>query len=74
MSNLLLWVQIGVAVLLVAAILLQQKGAGLGSAFGGSLGGQVYRSKRGLEKALFWATVILAILFMILALLNLVTS
>jgi len=54
--------------------LLQQKGAGLGSAFGGSLGGQVYRSKRGLEKALFWATVILAILFMILALLSLVTS
>jgi len=74
MSNLLLWVQIGVAVLLVAAILLQQKGAGLGSAFGGSLGGQVYRSKRGLEKALFWATVILAILFMILAFLSLVTS
>lgn len=74
MSNLLLWIQIGVAVLLVAAVLLQQKGAGLGSAFGGSFGGQVYRSKRGLEKALFWATVILAVLFMVLAFLNLVTG
>ncbi len=72
MSNLLLLVQIGVAVLLVTAILLQQKGVGLGSAFGGS--GQIYRSKRGLEKSLFWATIILAVLFTILALINLVNG
>jgi len=61
-----------VAVLLVAAILLQQKGVGLGSAFGGS--GQIYRSKRGLEKSLFWATIVLAVLFTILALINLVNG
>jgi len=72
MRNLLLWIQMVVAVLLVAAILLQQKGVGLGSAFGGS--GQIYRSKRGLEKSLFWATIVLAVLFTILALINLVNG
>ena len=70
MRNLLLWAQIAVSVLLIAAILLQQKGVGLGSAFGGS--GQIYRSKRGLEKILFWATIVLAALFVIAALTSLI--
>ncbi|OGF62535.1 preprotein translocase subunit SecG [Candidatus Giovannonibacteria bacterium RIFCSPLOWO2_01_FULL_44_40] len=70
MRNLLLWVQIAVSVLLVAAILLQQKGVGLGSAFGGS--NQIYRSKRGLEKTLFMATIVLAVLFSSLAFFNLI--
>ena len=61
MRNLLLWIQIVVSVLLVATVLLQQKGTGLGSAFGGE--GQIYRTKRGLEKALFWSTIILAVIF-----------
>src|SRR3989344_5662337 len=51
MRNLLFWVQIVVSILLIAAILLQQKGGGLGAAFGGD--GQVYRSRRGIEKSLF---------------------
>ncbi|KKT28586.1 preprotein translocase subunit SecG [Candidatus Giovannonibacteria bacterium RIFCSPLOWO2_12_FULL_44_25] len=70
MRNLLLWVQIAVSVLLVAAILLQQKGVGLGSAFGGS--GQIYRSKRGLEKTLFISTIVLAVLFTLVAILILI--
>ena len=70
MRNLLLWLQIAVSVLLVTAILLQQKGVGLGAAFGGS--GQIYRSKRGLEKGLFIGTIILAALFVVIALLNLI--
>lgn len=70
MRNLLLWIQIAVSALLVAAILLQQKGVGLGSAFGGS--GQVYRSKRGIEKGLFIFTIVLAVIFAATALLNLV--
>lgn len=41
--------------------MLQQKGGGLGSAFGGD--GAVYRSRRGLEKTLFAATIVLAVLF-----------
>ena len=70
MSNIFLWVQITVSVLLIAVILLQQKGVCLGSAFGGS--GQVYRSKRGLEKILFWATALLAAVFILSALANLI--
>ena len=70
MRNLLLWLQIAVSVLLVTAILLQQKGVGLGAAFGGS--GQIYRSKRGLEKSLFIGTIILTVLFVAIALLNLI--
>ena len=70
MRNLLLWAQIAVSALLVVAILLQQKGVGLGSAFGGS--GQIYRSKRGLEKSLFIGTIILTALFVVIALLTLI--
>lgn len=47
--------------LMIAAILLQQRGSGLGNAFGG--GGQLYAVRRGAEKALFTATIILAVIF-----------
>lgn len=50
------------AVLLIAAILLQSRGTGLGAAFGGE--GNVYRTKRGLEKSLFRATIVLAVVFL----------
>ena len=46
---------------LVACILVQQKGSGLGSAFGGS--GVVYSTKRGIEKIIFRATIVIAIVF-----------
>lgn len=61
MRNLLFGFQIVISIFLIGAILLQQKGGGLGSAFGGS--GQVYRSRRGVEKVLFVLTIIFAILF-----------
>ncbi len=48
-------------ILLVLAILLQNRGAGLGGVFGGS--GGVYLAKRGLEKKLFTATIVVAALF-----------
>lgn len=54
-------VQIILALLLSASILVQQQGTGLGGAFGGE--GNVYRSKRGLEKFLFYGTIILSIAF-----------
>jgi preprotein translocase subunit SecG len=53
-------------VLLVLAILLQNRGAGLGGVFGGS--GGVYLAKRGLEKKLFTATVVISILFFAISL------
>ncbi|MDP2812522.1 MAG: preprotein translocase subunit SecG [bacterium] len=69
MKNTLYIVQIIVSILLVAAIMLQQKGSGLGAAFGGD--SAVYRTKRGAEKFLFRATIVLAALFLISALINL---
>jgi preprotein translocase subunit SecG len=55
--------------LLSAAILLQRRGSGLGLAFGGD--SNVFRTKRGLEKGLFYATVALSVLFFGMAVLNL---
>jgi preprotein translocase subunit SecG len=60
-------IQVIVAVLLMVAILMQNKGAGLGGVFGGA-GGGVYLTKRGLEKKLFNATIILAVVFILLSL------
>ena len=68
-NALLPYAQITVAVLLIGAILLQQKGTGLGAAFGGE--GGVYHTKRGFEKALFISTIILGVIFVILAILGL---
>ncbi|MBI2058044.1 MAG: preprotein translocase subunit SecG [Candidatus Yanofskybacteria bacterium] len=59
-------IQIIVSFLLIAAILLQQKGSGLGSAFGGD-GGNIYSTRRGMEKVLFYATIGLAVIFIILS-------
>lgn len=59
-------IQLAISVALIAAILLQQKGAGLGSAFGGS--SHIYSAKRGLDKILYQLTIILSILFFGIAL------
>lgn len=50
-----------IAVLLIAVILLQRQGSGLSASFGGT--GEVYRSKRSIEKMLIWLTIILTSLF-----------
>lgn len=62
-------IQIIIGVLLVLVIIIQQKGSGLGSAFGGDLG--FYRTKRGAEKLLFYATIVLCIIFIISSLVGL---
>ncbi len=62
--------QLAVSILLIVAILLQNRGAGLGSAFGGS--GGVYLTKRGLEKKLFLATIVLAVIFFSLSFLGII--
>ncbi|MEA3249206.1 MAG: preprotein translocase subunit SecG [Patescibacteria group bacterium] len=61
--------QVVVSVILVTAILLQSRGTGLGATFGGE--GNVYRTKRGVEKILFRSTIALSVLFFALALANL---
>lgn len=69
MRNILLpIIQIAVSALLVTAILLQQRGSGLGAAFGGA--SDVFRTKRGIEKSLFFATIGLSVLFFVTAILN----
>lgn len=61
--------QMIIAVVLITVILLQNKGAGLSGIFGGS-GGNVYQTKRGLEKNLFTATIVTAILFVLISLVS----
>jgi len=58
--------QLVISLLFVLAILLQNRGTGLGGVFGGE--GNVYRTKRGVEKGLFIATIVLAAVFFGLAL------
>lgn len=58
------WIQISLAVILTLAILLQQRGAGIGGAFGGSDSG-IHYERRGSERTLFRATVTLATLFVL---------
>ena len=63
MENILLIGQMLVSIALMASILLQARGAGLGATFGGD--SSVYRSRRGIEKRLFQFTVVLAVLFVV---------
>ena len=55
-------IQLASAIALTVVVLLQNRGTGLGSAFGGD--GNVYRTKRGVEKVLFKATIVLAVVFL----------
>uniref|UniRef100_A0A7C5UU97 Protein-export membrane protein SecG n=1 Tax=candidate division CPR3 bacterium TaxID=2268181 RepID=A0A7C5UU97_UNCC3 len=62
-------VQIIVSILLILFILLQQRGAGLSITFGGIGGGEFYHSRRGIEKFLFYGTIILAMVLVVSSLL-----
>lgn len=62
--------QVALAILLVASILLQARGAGLSAAFGGE--GNVYRTKRGVEKRLFQISIVCSILFIGISLANVI--
>lgn len=61
--------QIGIASLIVITILLQQRGTALGLGMGGDSG--FYATRRGIQEKLFWATVVLLILFVGLSLASL---
>jgi len=68
----LAYIQIVLAVLLVALILMQQSEGSLGSAFGGGSMDTKYRTRRGPELFVFRATIIIAILFVASTLVNLI--
>lgn len=61
-KQIMLIIQIVISVLFMGAILLQAKGTGLGRTWGGA--GEFYSSRRGVEKILFKATIVLAVLFL----------
>ena len=65
-------VQILISTLISVAVLMQNRGAGLSAVFGG--GGNIYRTKRGLEKGLFTLTIILVVLFVLAGVVSLVIS
>ena len=73
MKSLLPYAQIILSVLLITVILLQRTGAQVGGAFGGSDNlSSAYHTRRGFEKGLFIATIIIAVLFAVSALVNLI--
>ena len=68
MHTIIVIAQIIVSLLLIIGILMQQRGGGLSTVFGGD--GSVYRTRRGVEKIVFIATIVLAALFFLTAFLN----
>ncbi len=56
-------ITIGSAILMILSILLQQRGATLGAGFGSS--GELYTTRRGVDKNLFEATIVLAVIFVL---------
>ncbi|HQA98892.1 MAG: preprotein translocase subunit SecG [Candidatus Dojkabacteria bacterium] len=65
-TKILLISQIVVCALLVVSILLQNRAEGLGQMFGG--GGEIFRTKRGLEKFLYYFTIALIVVVIVLSL------
>ena len=63
--------QVVVSVLLIVLILLQERSAGLSGIFGGESGG-FYQTRRGMEKLICWGTIVLAVVFMGLAVMQLI--
>lgn len=69
MKTYLYVVQIILALVITALVLVQAKNAGMGNVFGGSDMG-VYKTRRGVEKTLFNATIATGILFLLLSLIT----
>lgn len=70
MDTFLQIVMVGSGVLMIVAILLQQRGASLGAGFGSS--GELYTSRRGIDKSLFEFTIIVAVIFVLSILVSLI--
>jgi preprotein translocase subunit SecG len=57
------------SIALIASVILQSKGVGLGGLTGTDTGG-VFTARRGIEKTLFWVTIVLSAIFFILTLIT----
>ena len=62
-----------ISIALIASVLLQSKGVGLGGLAGGDSGG-VYTQRRGIEKVMFYITIALSVVFLLLALISVLIS
>lgn len=62
------------SVVVILFVLLQTRSAGLGSAFGGSSAGSVFKTRRGIERLVFNLTIIFIVLFALFALLSAVAA
>ena len=69
MKNVLLIANIILSILVVVLILIQGRGAGLGSAWGG--GGEMFQTRRGIEKVTLRLTVLFIVLFFLVSIINL---
>lgn len=63
-------IQVILCVAVVVFILLQVRGAGLGSAFGGSSAGSVFKTRRGVERLVFNLTIVFVVLFALISVLS----
>lgn len=61
------WIQIVLAVIVTALVLLQQSDQALGSAFGGGMSEAVSRTRRGSERVIFIACIVFSVLFILSA-------
>lgn len=71
-STILPYVQIALSILLIAAILLQQRGSSMGGAFGGDNFSAAYHTRRGAELFLYRFSIVVGILFVASAFLSIV--
>lgn len=58
---------------LIISVILQSKGAGLGGLTGADTGG-IFTARRGIEKTLFWVTIVLSVLFFTLTILTVISK
>lgn len=68
MRNILLILNIIVSIIIVALILIQGRGAGLGSAWGG--GGEMFQTRRGIEKITLRMTTVMIAVFLVISIVN----
>jgi len=68
------YIEIVLSLLLILGVVLQQRGASLGGAFGGDNFASTFYKRRGAEKFLFTATIVVAVLFVVAAIANLLIS
>ncbi|MBV8694955.1 MAG: preprotein translocase subunit SecG [Chloroflexi bacterium] len=67
-------IQIILSIAVISFILMQARGAGLGSAFGGSSAGSVFKTRRGVERLIFNITIVFVILFAVISIIGAVLA